>query len=158
MEAKVRKENLGAIGARCFPISWMVLDNSRANSTARIVLGWDPGILGVQLVFTSDQLLCVQVTCLETKQIFYVSVVYGANAVTEKRVLWDSMRSLFSSIGDFPWIQMGDFNVVCRRSERMGTFDVATASEFRQCLFAINMEELITRGAWFTWSNRRGGG
>lgn len=30
--------------------------------------------------------------------------------------------------------------------------------EFRNCLFDINMEELVTKGAWFTWSNRRGGG
>ncbi|XP_058189338.1 uncharacterized protein LOC131306924 [Rhododendron vialii] len=53
---------------------------------------------------------------------------------------------------------MGDFNVVARSSERVGSFDATAAAEFRKCLFNINMKDLITRGAWFTWSNRRGGG
>lgn len=68
------------------------------------------------------------------------------------------MRCLFSVIGDSPWIQLGDFNVALRSSERMGDFDSSAAGEFNQCLLDINMEELATRGSWFTWSNKRGGG
>lgn len=58
---------------------------------------------------------------------------------------------------DSPWIQLGDFNVVARSFERMGSFDTYVASDFSQCLFDINMEDLLTRGAWFTWTNRQGG-
>lgn len=62
-----------------------------------------------------------------------------------------------SVICDIPWIQLGDFNVALRNSERVGVFDSDAAFEFCQCLIDIIMEELITRGCWFTWSNRRGG-
>lgn len=44
------------------------------------------------------------------------------------------MRFLHSTIGDLPWVQMGDFNVVLRSSERVGHFD---ASEFRNCLLIL---------------------
>ncbi|KAH7844852.1 hypothetical protein Vadar_032379 [Vaccinium darrowii] len=136
----------------------MVLDNSGVNGIARIVLGWDPCLLAVSLVYCSDQLLCVQVTCLASQQVFYVSSVYGSNLMVDRRLLWAAMRSLHLTIGAFSWIQLGDFNVVLRSSERIGEFDLPAASEFRQCLLDTNMEEMITRGFWFTWTNCRGGG
>ncbi|KAH7840355.1 hypothetical protein Vadar_015873 [Vaccinium darrowii] len=157
-EAKVSKENLVAVSSRCFPLSWRVWDNAGGNDVARIVLGWDPNLLDVSLVYSSTQLLCVHVTCLSSRQVFYVSAVYGANSMVDRRLLWTAMRSLALAIGDSPWLQMGDFNVVLRSSERIGEFDSQAASEFRQCLFEINMEEMVTRGFWFTWTNRRGGG
>ncbi|KAF7126448.1 hypothetical protein RHSIM_Rhsim11G0034800 [Rhododendron simsii] len=99
-KAKVRKENLSVICGRCFPNSWLVLENSENNSPARIVLGWDPSVLEVLLVFSSAQLLCVQVTCLSTLRMFYVSAVYGANSMIDRRLLWASMRSLVAIIGN----------------------------------------------------------
>ncbi|KAH7842100.1 hypothetical protein Vadar_001489 [Vaccinium darrowii] len=158
LEAKVRKGNLVAVSSRCFPLSWRVWDNAGGNDVARIVLGWDPNLLDVSLVYSSTQLLCVHVTCLSSRQVFYVSAVYGANSMVDRRLPWTAMRSLALAIGDSPWIQMGDFNVVLRSSERIGEFDSQAASEFRQCLFEINMEEMVTRGFWFTSINRRGGG
>ncbi|KAG5521971.1 hypothetical protein RHGRI_034254 [Rhododendron griersonianum] len=87
---------------RCFPNSWKCLDNSGSHSIARIVLGWDPSILGVLLMFYSDQLLCVRVTCLDTQRVCYISAVYGANALLDRRELWASMRALSSAIGHSP--------------------------------------------------------
>lgn len=158
LEAKVRKTNLAAICTRCFPCSWKCLDNSGNSDIARIVLGWDLCCLDVSLVYSDDQLICVQATCLSSQRVFYASVVYGANSLVCRRSLWSAMRCLFSVIGDSPWIQLGDFNVALRSSERMGDFDSSAAGEFNQCLIDINMEELATRGSWFTWSNKRGGG
>ncbi|KAG5520831.1 hypothetical protein RHGRI_033411 [Rhododendron griersonianum] len=89
------------------------------------VLGWDPCCLDVSLVYSSessDQLICVKVTCLSSQRVFYASVVYGANSMVCRRSLWSAMRFLFSVIGDSPWIQLGDFNVALRSSERVGRF------------------------------------
>lgn len=160
LEAKAGKDNLSSICGRCSPVSWSFLDNSgsQEQEVARIILGWDPSCLQVTLVFSSSQLLCVHVNCLSTNRLFFASFVYGANSWSDRRPLWDSTRSLSSAIGDNPWIQMGDFNVALRSSERVGVFDSAAASEFCQCLIDINMEELVSRGCWFTWSNKRGGG
>ncbi|KAF7152938.1 hypothetical protein RHSIM_Rhsim01G0094300 [Rhododendron simsii] len=52
LEAQVRKENLVAISERS---------------------------LGVFMVLCTDQLICAQMTCLDMKQVFYVSTVSGAN-------------------------------------------------------------------------------
>lgn len=40
---------------------------------------------------------------------------------------------------------------------RSGGFDSLAAGDFYQCLFDIDMEDLVTKGIWFSWSNRRGG-
>lgn len=61
--------------------------NSGVQGVARIVLGWDPNLLGVSLVFSnfcSPQLLCVQVSCLESQKVFYVSSGYGANSMIDR--------------------------------------------------------------------------
>ncbi|KAF7124111.1 hypothetical protein RHSIM_Rhsim12G0084200 [Rhododendron simsii] len=60
LEAKARKENLDAIRVRCFPNSWLMLENSGVQGIARIILGWDPNSLDVSLLYSSAQLLCVQ--------------------------------------------------------------------------------------------------
>ncbi|KAF7145736.1 hypothetical protein RHSIM_Rhsim04G0248900 [Rhododendron simsii] len=68
-------------------VSWSMLDNSGVQGVARIVLGWDPNLLGVSLVFSnfsSPQLLCVQVSCLESQKVFYVSSGYGANSMIDR--------------------------------------------------------------------------
>lgn len=41
--------------------------------------------------------------------------------------------------------------------ERLEGFDGAAASDFNDCLNAISMQEMVTKGFWFTWSNKRGG-
>lgn len=76
LEAKVRKENLDGVRARCFPNSWLMVDYSGAQGIARIVVGWDPSMLDVSLVYSSAQILCVQVRCLTSHKVFYASVVY----------------------------------------------------------------------------------
>lgn len=36
-------------------------------------------------------------------------------------------------------------------------FDHSTASEFNDCLHALELDDLTTKGFWFTWTNKRGG-
>ncbi|KAG5526206.1 hypothetical protein RHGRI_032472 [Rhododendron griersonianum] len=87
----------------------------------------------------------------------FLVVVYGLNHAFGRRNLWADMRYLGTVIGDNPWIQLGDFNVVQRPNERLMGFDQATAYDFNDCLESLNMEDMPSRGFWFTWSNRRGG-
>lgn len=62
-----------------------------------------------------------------------------------------------SIIGDVPWLQFGDFNVVRQMSERLVGFDSNFALEFNSCLDDIEMEDMTFKGMLFTWSNKRGG-
>lgn len=67
------------------------------------------------------------------------------------------MRFVSGGIGDGPWIQLGDFNVVRRSDERLVGFDSSAACEFNDCLAHIGMDDMPYKGYWFTWSNRRAG-
>lgn len=87
----------------------------------------------------------------------FLSMVYGLNQALSRRNLWADMRYLGTIIGDNPWIQLGDFNVVRRPNERLTGFDQAATYDFNDCLESLNMEDMPSRGFWFTLSNRRGG-
>lgn len=82
------KGNVGKVGDNCPARKNNVkFRNSGVQGVARIVLGWDPNLLGVSLVFSnfrSPQLLCVQVSCLESQKVFYVSSGYGANSMIDR--------------------------------------------------------------------------
>lgn len=36
-------------------------------------------------------------------------------------------------------------------------FDRAASEEFNVCISDLELEDLSTRGVWFSWSNKRGG-
>ncbi|KAH7845446.1 hypothetical protein Vadar_002057 [Vaccinium darrowii] len=156
VEAKLRLENVANTVRRCFPAQWSYAHNGIPGRVARILVGWDSQLLKVDVIHTSSQLLLTKVTMVDTR-VFYASWVYGQNLSGDRRSLWGEMFSLASSIGTTPWIQLGDFNVVRRRSERVVGFDVGAATEFSACIDSIDMDDMPSKGMWFTWSNKRGG-
>ncbi|KAI8527740.1 hypothetical protein RHMOL_Rhmol12G0097800 [Rhododendron molle] len=157
VEAKVRLENVDLVVKHCFPSQWSSFHNASTGSVARIIVAWNPQVLQVDLVFSSSQLIVVKVLP-EDQKLFYVSYVYGQNNMMQRRRLWDNMRVLLPIIGDAPWIQLGDFNVVRKMTERLVGFDANAAMEFNACLDTIGMDDMPFKGLWFTWSNKRGGG
>lgn len=60
-------------------------------------------------------------------------------------------------IGSSTWTLLGDFNVVRRPSKRMVGFDMSAAFDFNSCLEDINMQDMLTKGYWYTWTNKQGG-
>lgn len=52
-------------------------------------------------------------------------------------------------------MQLGDFNTVRKHLEG---FDNIVAADFNSCLDFINMDDMPTKGFWYTWSNQTGGG
>ncbi|KAH7852585.1 hypothetical protein Vadar_026731 [Vaccinium darrowii] len=154
--AKLRLENVANTVRRCFPAQWSYAHNGIPGRVARILVGWNSQLLKVDVIHTSSQLLLTKVTMVDTR-VFYASWVYGQNLSGDRRSLWGEMFSLASSIGTTPWIQLGDFNVVRRRSERVVGFDVGAAAEFNACIDSIDMDDMPSKGMWFTWSNKRGG-
>ncbi|KAI8566950.1 hypothetical protein RHMOL_Rhmol02G0082600 [Rhododendron molle] len=133
-----------------------VLHNAVHGSVARMVLARDPQIFQVDLIFSSPQLIVVKILTVD-QRLFYVSCIYGHNSMVDGRRLWEDMRTLAPTIGDTPWLQFGDFNVVRRSSERLEGFDNVASLEFNTCLDDINMDDMPFKGLWFTWSNKRGG-
>lgn len=82
--------------------------------------------------------------------------MHGYNSSVDRRGLWRDLRFLPSCIDDSPWVQMGEYNIVRRESERLGGFDVQSAAEFNSCLVDIGMDDLCFKGFTYTRSNKRG--
>lgn len=70
---------------------------------------------------------------------------------------YGDLRFLHSCYGSEAWVLMGDFNAVRRPNERLEGFDVRSASDFNSCVEDVEMQELVTKGYWYTWTNKRGG-
>lgn len=84
IETKVRMDNLDGATSRCFPFGWQYIHNLGSLSTARIIVGWDPQLLSVSLVFCSPQLVTVSVEDLAEHKSFFVSIVYGMNQARDR--------------------------------------------------------------------------
>lgn len=49
-----------------------------------------------------------------------VTVEFGRSTKMEKEILWNKLLELKNTIGDEPWVIMGDFNEVRSRADREG--------------------------------------
>lgn len=95
VETKVKREHLVSTMGQCFSLNWLRatnIDNSR--STARIILGWDPGVLSVTVLSDSSQMIFGKAEGIACHRSFYLSVIYGSN--NERRQLWSELRSFKS--------------------------------------------------------------
>lgn len=101
------------------------------------------------LVFCSPQMIVSSVEVLAEHKCFSVSVVYGFNQTSQRVSLWRDMQSLFS-LGSTAGVHMGDFNVDRRPDERHHGFDGGAFADFNGCIEDINMQEMPTKGFWYT--------
>lgn len=158
VETKVSLNNLDATMKPCLPSHWNFIHNISHGVTARIVVAWDTSCFTITPILVDAQ--CITCKVQPQSQIcFYISVVYGFNRASDRRSLWSALRTLSGSIGNDAWLMLGDFNSVRTQAERVGSgsFDGPSTLDFSACLEDIDMEDLASKGSWFTWSNRRGG-
>ncbi|KAH7833682.1 hypothetical protein Vadar_008721 [Vaccinium darrowii] len=143
----------------CLPSHWNFIHNISHGVVARIVVAWDTSCFTITPVLVDAQCIACKVQQPQSPTCFYISVVYGFNRASNRRSLWSELRTLYGSIGNDAWLMLGDFNSVRTQAERVGSgsFDGLSTLDFNSCLEAIDMEDLASKGSWFTWSNRRGG-
>lgn len=86
-------------------------------------------------------------------------MVYGANTVAGRRLLWKELRLIKSSMIVAPWLVCGDFNSELYKSERSDFFDGMPSSqgslEFRECVKDVELTDIHSDGMFMTWSNKR---
>ncbi|KAG6669591.1 hypothetical protein CIPAW_01G254900 [Carya illinoinensis] len=81
--------------------------------------------------------------------------VYGPNADSDRRLLWDELAGLHSW-WDLPWCIGGDFNVTRFSSESFGNRRMCpTISDFSECIFELNLVDLPLEGGIYTWVNNQ---
>ncbi|KAI0524990.1 hypothetical protein KFK09_004380 [Dendrobium nobile] len=87
---------------------------------------------------------------------FYLSVVYAANDMGDRRSLWEDLLNLSVGI-DLPWVLMGDFNC-CKLQEEKAGGNLLTADrlgELNNFIFEAGVHDLASVGLFFIWFNQR---
>ena len=97
--------------------TWSFLTNYSSHPNGRIWVLWNPTILDVTLLFSSDQVIHVQVLDMQNQTSFRVSFLYGHNDYIPRRELWASLKLFPTTTSSSPWMVLGDFNVVIHGRE-----------------------------------------
>ncbi|KAF7844736.1 reverse transcriptase [Senna tora] len=88
----------------------------------------------------------------------YLTCVYGAPKERERRLVWDKLRGVGSSVQG-SWLCIGDFNDVLCHSEKWGGKPKSTRKvmNFQRLLEDCGLFDLEYNGSSFTWFNKRTG-
>ncbi|GAA0179249.1 hypothetical protein LIER_44028 [Lithospermum erythrorhizon] len=92
---------------------------------------------------------------LATGKCYYITVIYAACNVGDRRDLWKSIRGLAPASS--PWMLMGDFNAITSSSEKMGGNEPNQLFmvEFNDYISDCNLEDVGYIGSTFTWTSGR---
>lgn len=87
---------------------------------------------------------------------FLVTVVYGLNRSTERKVLWTKLQQLAVSVV-LPWLCGGDFNNILHPVEKVGVQRVQLPDivDFQQCVELCCLVDMKWQGKQFTWTNKQ---
>ncbi|KAI0525141.1 hypothetical protein KFK09_004533 [Dendrobium nobile] len=130
-------------------------DNFGHSTPGRIWVKWDAAQMSYTPSFSSSQLIHGLV-CVGSMPPFYMSVVYAANMIEERKVLWKDLLDLSSNL-DMPWIVMGDFNCFRFAGEKAGGIPLNNErlGELNSFMFESGLQDLSSVGLFYTWFNQR---
>nr|GEV77206.1 hypothetical protein [Tanacetum cinerariifolium] len=156
-ESHLRKKIVNKVFNEVFR-KWAWVSNSvDSKKGCRIVVGWDPAVFTHVLLSQSSQVMHFLVKRnIDGKEIF-VSFVYGEINVVDRRDLWKNIKDHNSVAGNFPWVLLGDFNVILNYNENYRGIGVNNVGvhEFRDYVEAINIEDVKMTGLFFTRIQKR---
>ncbi|GJR47914.1 RNA-directed DNA polymerase, eukaryota, reverse transcriptase zinc-binding domain protein [Tanacetum coccineum] len=109
---------------------WAYLTNSvDSNKGCRITVGWDQGIIDVELIASSDQVMYFEVKLIQDKRSFFISFIYGENKHRDRIKLWKNLNEHMDLVNNRPWSMLGNFNVIMNAYEHSkGVADI-----YRSC-------------------------
>ncbi|OMP05267.1 reverse transcriptase [Corchorus capsularis] len=96
----------------------------------------------------------IQVTHLNSTFNWFISGIYASPKLAKRKLLWDELSTLSSSI-NMPWSIIGDFNDVIAADEKFGgnPINLYRSRLYRECMNDCHMIDLGYIGAKFTWVN-----
>ncbi|XP_020671980.1 uncharacterized protein LOC110091987, partial [Dendrobium catenatum] len=158
LEAKV---TLSSVSDPWFSFSHSLFENEKCcdnfnhSTPGRIWVKWDDAHVNFTPSFSSSQLIHGLVGAGSFPP-FYMSVVYAANTVEERKVLWKDLLNISFNLNS-PWIIMGDFNCFRFGGEKAGGIPVANdrLGELNNFVFDAGLQDLASVGLFFTWFNQR---
>ncbi|KAL0289204.1 UNVERIFIED_CONTAM: hypothetical protein Sradi_7077700 [Sesamum radiatum] len=125
----------------------------------RIWVGWDATELHVDILEAHRQIVHCEVHILKLHAKCLISVVYGDYDLIPRRELWLHISQSSITVGDTPWMLLGDFNAILDSSEVSGdgVDHGQSCYEFQQCLLEAGVATMLMKGAMFSWHNKRYG-
>lgn len=94
VEIKVRLENLAITCRSCLPSNWDYLHNIGLGVVARVIFTSNSLLINVTLLSSSMQHITSKVEHATSLKVFVVSMVYGMNSTSDRRLLWSGLREL----------------------------------------------------------------
>lgn len=157
LESHVKEDRVESVLASICP-GWRFDTNHSFADNGRILVIWDPEISVITFKKTAQFMLC-GVHIPETNSSFCVAFVYAFNLETQRRELWGDISAICrGSPASFrPWLLLGDFNQILSASEHYSlspsTLPLSGMGEFRECLEDNELDDIPSRGVFYTWSN-----
>lgn len=147
---------MGLLYQRLCP-SWCFFNNLHWDKSGRIIIGWNPLFVQVNIKTCSSQLMHLEVTPVLGSG-FHCTFLYAA---TDKklRVNLFSMLDLIAKNISGPWTVaylQGDFNCVVNLNERLGhVVRLSEVRTFRTCMDTCVLHDMKSNGRFFTWNNEQ---
>ncbi|KAJ9535818.1 hypothetical protein OSB04_un001029 [Centaurea solstitialis] len=160
VETHVRNDVLASTCVSVFG-SWKWLSNSQfSQGGTRIVLAWDENIGDIMVLDSHAQFLHCFVKLRGMHEGFFLTIVYGANQLVDRKILWSSLRKAKVLLGTKPWTVMGDFNSMLFPHDGYGGSSRRNASmdDFFACVEDIELIDVSYTGVNYTWVQKPKGG
>ncbi|XP_071713963.1 uncharacterized protein [Rutidosis leptorrhynchoides] len=156
LESHVNVSKLTGVCSYVFPNWQWTSNNNVCQKGTRIILGWDPGIVNVMVLSSSEQVMHCQVIFVHDNSHIFISYIYAANYYSDRRKLWNELTLHHRYVRDFPWVLMGDFNSSLHLDDSTSGSSKITISmrKFRECIDSIQVTDLNHMGLHFTWNQK----
>ncbi|KAL2248163.1 UNVERIFIED_CONTAM: hypothetical protein Sindi_2668600 [Sesamum indicum] len=146
LETRVRVNNGYRIQAVILPQWKWFVDNEITRN--RIWIAWHDDFIDVNVLDLGSQFVHCRVIICACNEPMFITVIYGANEVIDRRQLWESLNMLGNKSMDDPWLVEGGFNAVRDISEVYGTSgDIKMAmEELYACIQSTALHSLSMQG------------
>lgn len=119
IETRVRDSNLDKVSKNTFG-NWEFRHNNDLNPGGHIWLAWNMENVKVNIIEKKEQCVHCEIKVEDNIPKAFVSFAYGLNGYMERRGLSGDIIWFKSTTNGSPWVVLGDFNALRRKSEKMG--------------------------------------
>ncbi|XP_050229569.1 uncharacterized protein LOC126678717 [Mercurialis annua] len=154
IETRVRRLNKDSVWKNMKLYDWNLIENYEFSDLGKIWIIYNKTRIKVLKIDSSDQFVHCKVEYDNHE--FDWTIIYGANQLMDRQILWQKLVQMSSQITG-PWMIQGDFNAVMGENDRCGgnELDSNHASELKDCINNSGLVELRSIGCLYTWSNNQ---
>lgn len=122
-----------------------------------LITFWDKDKILVTESKVSRYWVLIKGTCKTNGTPFACFNVYAPQLLAQKKLVWDEISAISSSLGDISICQLGDFNAVCHDVERLSCKATPTITEaFNRYIDNLGMVDIPLVGSKYTWYGPKG--